>query len=165
MTLAERFWAKVQKGAPDECWHWTGAKRRGGYGAFWVDSNRRAAIAHRVAYQLLVGPIPEGLTLDHLCRVTSCVNPAHLDPCTAGENARRSPNAPYNVRARQTHCKRGHEFSPANTRIHHGRRECRACEQARGRLRVAALRTCPAAADFKRPKASEAARSGPGTVQ
>jgi hypothetical protein len=138
----DRFWPKVHKLGPvpghntglGKCWVWTSALDFGGYPILWIGDGRSVR-AHRFSYQLLVGPIPEGLTLDHLCRNKRCVNPAHLDPCTAGENARRSPLAPYNVRATQTHCKRGHEFSEQNTMIHHGRRECRECHRARQRER------------------------------
>lgn len=141
-TLAQRFWAKVDRPADTTaCWLWTGATDGAGYGRFWVDERRRAAAAHRVAYELLVGPITPGLTLDHLCRVKGCVNPAHLEQCTAGENARRAPSAPYHVKAAQTHCLRGHEFTPANTAIHHGRRECRACAAMRERARIARRRS------------------------
>src|SRR3954468_18429534 len=79
---AERFWAKVEKTA--ECWNWTGYTLSSGYGRF---RGRRAGndtaskvLAHRFSYELLIGPIPPGLVLDHLCRNTSCVNPAHLEP-------------------------------------------------------------------------------------
>ena len=87
-----RFWPKVVK--TESCWIWTGAKDHGGYGVHWVGGgvSRRA---HRLAYEWGIGPVPEGMTLDHLCRTRACVNPAHLDPCTAGENAARSPLAPY----------------------------------------------------------------------
>lgn len=135
--ISERFWPKVNR-VDGSCWEWTGAKDGKGYGRFWVTETRRAVVAHRVAYELLVGPIPEGLTLDHLCRNTGCVNPAHLDPCTAGENASRAPGAPYRVKAAWTHCAHGHEFTPANTATHHGRRECRACNNARAKARRAA---------------------------
>lgn len=123
---------KVEK--TPTCWLWTGALDQGFYGIHWVGAgvSRRA---HRLAYEWLVGPVPEGLTLDHLCRVRNCVNPAHLDPCTAGENAARSPLAPYWVKARATHCKNGHEFTTENTRLHHGRRACRACVNAYARER------------------------------
>lgn len=85
--LAERFWSKVDRdGGPDCCWPWLAA-RANGYGKFYVDG--RMVRAHRFAYELLVGPIPEGLVLDHLCAVTFCVNPAHLEPVTQRENARR----------------------------------------------------------------------------
>lgn len=87
--IADRFWPFVDKRGADECWLWTGANANG-YGAIWGSERSRAKRAHRVAYELLVGPIPDGLTLDHLCRNTRCVNPKHLEPCTAAENARRA---------------------------------------------------------------------------
>lgn len=73
--------------APDGCWHWTGAKYGNGYGAFWT--GHRNERAHRAMYELLVGAIPTGLTIDHLCSVRHCVNPAHLEPVTLAENVRR----------------------------------------------------------------------------
>lgn len=140
-----RFWAKVDKNGPapearpelGPCWLWTSALDNGGYPLFWVGETMRAGKAHRLAYEELVGPIPAGLTLDHLCSVRRCVNPAHLDPCTMGENVRRSPNTPWARKARWTHCSRGHEFTPENTRIHHGRRRCRLCDNASARRRAA----------------------------
>lgn len=84
-----RFWSKVDKG--DDCWVWTGWTDRDGYGA--LDVGGKFTRAHRFAYEELVGPIPEGLTIDHLCRVKHCVNPAHLEPVTAEENTRRSMEA------------------------------------------------------------------------
>lgn len=83
--LASRFWLRVHK--TDDCWLWTSTLRRG-YGRFWIAPGRFVP-AHRFAYELLVGPIPEGLELDHLCRNPACVNPAHLDPVTHRENVRR----------------------------------------------------------------------------
>lgn len=89
-----RFWARVDKDSPapdyaphlGACWIWRGSIS-GGYGMVgWYNKVRGA---HRVAYEMLVGPIPEGLHLDHLCRVTACVNPAHLEPVTRGENVHR----------------------------------------------------------------------------
>ena len=77
-TPEERFWAKVDK--TDDCWLWTANRTNAGYGHFWLD--RRMVLAHRFAYELLIGPIPDGLTLDHLCRVRACVNPAHLEAVT-----------------------------------------------------------------------------------
>jgi len=139
--VMERIAPKVQK-IPGGCWLWIGAKDYGGYPIVWLNAGRRGARVHRLMYERYRGPIPEGLTLDHLCRVRSCVNPDHLEPCTAGENARRSPDAPYWKRAAQTHCKRGHAFSESNTLLHHGRRECRACNAQRARERRA---TCPKA--------------------
>ena len=86
-TAKERFWAKVKK--TDGCWLWTGWKNDRGYGNFEVDSTRTVK-AHRFAYEVLVGPIPDGLTLDHLCRNPSCVNPEHLEPVTLRENIMRA---------------------------------------------------------------------------
>ena len=85
LVAGDRFWAKVDKGI--FCWDWLGGKSNG-YGRFWVEG--RLVQAHRWAYETMVGPIPEGLTLDHLCRVRYCVNPSHLEPVTLGENIRRS---------------------------------------------------------------------------
>lgn len=95
-----RFWSYVERGADHECWQWTGTLTHENYGVMGV--GRGQAKAHRYAYELLVGPIPEGLTLDHLCHThdltcvagnscphRSCVNPAHLEPVDSGENVRR----------------------------------------------------------------------------
>ncbi len=88
----QRFWAKVSK--TDECWLWTGSKNDG-YGKFRPVANQRPVLAHRYAYELLVGPIPRDLTLDHLCRVHSCVNPEHLEPVTRRENILRGKAVQY----------------------------------------------------------------------
>lgn len=85
-TLEERFWAKVEK--TDGCWLWQGYKTVMGYGRINVDGH--AVGAHRVAYEMLVGPIPVALTLDHLCRNPGCVRPDHLEPVTLAENSLRS---------------------------------------------------------------------------
>ena len=122
------FWDKVTK--TSVCWIWEGAKTTNGYG---VSSLRgRSIVAHRRAYLELVGPIPEGMQLDHLCRVRACVNPSHLEPVTPRENARRADLYPVgNIQSSQTHCKRGHEFTPENTYTRRGRhRECRTCKRA-----------------------------------
>lgn len=137
--VEERFWEKVSipRDLITGCWAWSGARGSGGYGMHWIGDGV-SRVAHRVAFQIVRGPIQEGLTLDHLCRNRQCVNPAHLDPCTAGENASRSPNAPYWVKARQTHCKRGHEFNDSNTYVKSGRRSCRECAALLSRLRRSA---------------------------
>lgn len=85
-SAEERFWRNVERGRNDECWLWTG---RDGRGRFTVDG--KFVYAYRFAYELLVGPIPAGLVLDHVvCDNPRCVNPAHLEPTTQGENARRA---------------------------------------------------------------------------
>jgi hypothetical protein len=110
-----------------DCWLWVGTRHhKTGHGKFWL--NNRTMQAHRVAYELLVGPIPDGLTLDHLCRVRACVNPAHLEPVTLEENVARGLASPT-----KTHCVHGHEFTKENTRHAQGRRHCRACDRRRQR--------------------------------
>ena len=114
--------------APAEsgCWEWTGPLHHNGYAACsrTAGTNR----GHRVTYMLLVGPIPAGLVLDHLCRVRRCINPMHLEPVTDDENKRRG-------NALITHCPQGHEYAPDNTYIKPGSstRSCRRCAAA-GRL-------------------------------
>lgn len=127
----ERFWSKVDKNGPNGCWLWLGAPTRGGYAQFQVGyKNHRV---HRYAYEQLVGPIPDGFQLDHLCRVRNCVNPAHLEPVTQAENIRRGYSE-AGLNARKTHCKRGHEFTEANTiRRSDGGRACRECQRAHQR--------------------------------
>ncbi len=85
----ERFWMKVQLGATDECWLWISPQVSfDGYGMFTI-SHHNDVYVHRYAYELLVEPIPAGLTIDHLCRKILCVNPAHMEPVTNSENLRR----------------------------------------------------------------------------
>ena len=87
LTLEERFWSKID--AAGDCWEYTAGLDRYGYGQFALTKKTKRS-AHRYAYTLLVGPIPDGLDLDHLCRVRHCVNPDHLEPVTRAENLRRS---------------------------------------------------------------------------
>ena len=134
-TLEERALSKID--ATGICWMWTDKPDPLGYGRLNVQG--KPLLAHRLVWQLLVGEIPDGLTLDHLCRVRLCVNPDHLEAVPLAENKKRgaSQNA---VNARKTHCKRGHPFSPENTIIRPGRRECRSCHYADNRSRYRSKR-------------------------
>lgn len=106
------------------CWLWTAAIDANGYGMLGVPD--RTNRAHRLVYELRVGPIPEGLQLDHLCRVRRCVNPEHLEPVTSHENTRRSPLH----RGNQDHCLNGHPYDEENTyRSPNGWRKCRTCQR------------------------------------
>ena len=89
---AQRFWTKVDRSSPSGCWMWLGQTNQWGYGHFrrtLAPGQHRTVKAHRFAYTLLVGPIPAGLTLDHLCGRRACVRPDHLEPVTNAENLRR----------------------------------------------------------------------------
>jgi len=122
-TWAPRFFSKFTVG--DGCWEWQAHKVTAGYGGFRIGVNKHA-LAHRLAYELLVGPIPNGLVTDHLCRNRACVRPDHLEPVTNLENIKRG------ARAQMTHCNRGHEFTPENTYNHpKGSRICRQCRAIR----------------------------------
>jgi hypothetical protein len=132
-TLARvqaRFWLKVR--ISDGCWVWTGTKVRTSddadyYGQFWMGGKNVSA--HRLSYRLLVGEIPNGLVLDHLCRNTLCVNPEHLEAVTDQVNILRGV-APPAKNATKTHCVNGHALSGANVRYRtDGARACRACER------------------------------------
>jgi hypothetical protein len=126
MNAVERFTAKYQVNE-DGCWIWTAGINSEGYGSFW--DGKRNVRAHRFSYELAVEPIPEGMQIDHLCRVRNCVNPEHLEPVTNHENARRG-NAGIHMRetlGARTHCVHGHEFTPENTYLGAGWRRCRKC--------------------------------------
>jgi hypothetical protein len=123
----ERFWSHVSKAGDDGCWLWTGRVESNGYANITSGispSGGTSRLAHRVAYELLIGPIPDGLHLDHLCRIRHCVNPDHLEPVTIQENVRRGIHGVL-----RTHCANGHELTGHNLMISAdgSRRRCRAC--------------------------------------
>ena len=113
------------------CWQWA-KNPKGRYGQFSV-GKQKGISAHRASYELFNGPIPAGLTVDHLCRNTRCVNPAHLEAVTQRVNTLRG-TGPIAVNAAKTHCDHGHELTDANTYIDkRGARCCRPCQRAKDR--------------------------------
>lgn len=138
----DRFWSKVD--TTGLCWEWTASRNAKGYGCFRV-ADRRNATAHRVAWEMLVGVIPEGMQLDHLCRNRSCVNPDHLEVVDGRTNTLRG-NAMSARWARRTHCNYGHPFDEENTRVwgNDGRR-CAQCQSDRAKARRARRREAAAA--------------------
>lgn len=128
------FEAKFEKGSDDDCWLWTANLVRG-YGQFGLHG--RMVYAHRVAYEMKYGLIPEGLYIDHLCRTRNCVNPSHMEPVTNRVNLLRGVGVAA-MNARKTHCDRGHELSGENLIPYHmarGWRICRSCVNAKQRSR------------------------------
>lgn len=151
-SSVERFWSKINVNGPmprpdtraaslGPCWLWAGAPDRDGYGRFFVgtiDGRKVETPAHRFSYELLVGPIPEGLLPDHLCRNTGCPNPEHLEPVTPLVNLLRGDT----IIARQvavTECPRSHPYDAANTYLRpSGARLCRTCRRERWRAAASA---------------------------
>lgn len=139
LSLAERFWSKVDKNGPlpswkpalGPCWLWTAATFDDGYAAFKMASGRsggRQRKAHIVSWELTRGAVPDGLQLDHLCRVRHCVRPDHLEPVTSQVNLLRSPITFNGVNAAKTHCPQSHPYDAVNTYLTSGGgRACRAC--------------------------------------
>ena len=124
--LPARFWDKVLPEPNTGCWLWTAALSVDGYGIIRYEGQTRQS--HRVAYETLVSPVPDGLQLDHRCRQRSCANPAHLEPVTKEENHRRGLGSAQPV------CRRGHPRSPENLRVEaNGVRRCRPCDAIRQR--------------------------------
>lgn len=122
-STEERFWAKVNRA--DGCWEWTAAIGNDGYGRFFL--NGRTVRSHRLAYELLRGAIPNGLQLDHLCRVRSCCNPDHLEPVSNRENTVRG-RAGDTHNHLKTHCPARHPYDSENTYVNPaGKRICRTC--------------------------------------
>lgn len=142
-SLEARFWPKVDKRGPDECWPWLASCNEAGYGMIGAGGTYgRPLLAHRVAYEFLADPIPEGLELDHLCHTwdescsggrsclhRKCVNPAHLEPVSTAVNVLRGRGVSAES-ARKTHCKHGHPLTPDNTYTPpSGGRKCLTCNR------------------------------------
>ncbi len=130
MNFKQRLFNKIKR--TSDCWEWTAYKTQGGYGQIRGE-DQKMIYAHRAVYELLVGEIPEGLQIDHLCRNRSCVNPDHLEPVTAKENIRRGIGIGVGVgisnsRRKKTHCKNDHLLkSPNLLKRSGGERMCRVC--------------------------------------
>lgn len=142
-SYKDRLMAKVRKDASG-CWIWEGTSRTGHsitpYGQFWY--KERMTMAHRAAWELFIGPVPDGKTLDHKCRVTLCVNPDHLEPVTNRENILRG-TGPSAINARKTLCIRGHELTQMETQ-----RRCLTCQDLHNKARGVAVHYQPDAPDY-----------------
>lgn len=125
-SLTEHLWPRIEK-RDEGCWIWTGALNAAGYGH--IGHRTQVFRVHRVVYEMLVGPIPEGQVLDHLCRNRACCNPKHLEAVTVQTNNRRGDHQSFVV-LRTGKCARGlHSMAEATVRPN-GSRYCRACATA-----------------------------------
>lgn len=123
--MLDRFLSKIQID-DNICWNYTNAKDKDGYGIFAL-THRKSVKAHRLSYELFKGKIPEGLTIDHLCRNRACCNPEHLECVTMKENTMRG-NGITSINIKKTHCPSGHPYSGNNLKIDtDGSRSCRVC--------------------------------------
>lgn len=145
LTLKERLLAKTDQ--TGDCWVWRGSRLKSGYGQIGIQRDGRTVpqLVHRVSYEIFIGPIPDGLQIDHLCRNTSCLNPSHLEAVTPSENMHRGMSPVFVIR-RSGKCKYGHELTPENTYTckSTGYRRCRKCQRrqlkaARDRRKAASL--------------------------
>lgn len=130
-----RLWEKVNKNGPipearpdlGPCWVWTGSINSGGYGQYYT--KERPRLVHPVVYEELIGRVPDGLELDHLCRVRKCCNPRHLEPVTRRVNLLRGETTTAK-NAAATHCPSGHPYDEKNTYLFRGSRQCRECRRS-----------------------------------
>lgn len=137
----DRFWKRVNKNGPvsserpdlGPCWIWQGGASKYGYGQMYLDGKVR--YTHRISYEIANGQIPQGLHIDHLCKVHRCCNPSHIEAVLPGTNTLRG-NGQSGRNLRKTHCIYGHEFTPENTRYYPSKpnaRHCLTCIQRRHR--------------------------------
>ena len=126
--LPMEFKSKMEERS-NGCWEWTGSSHKQGYGQIRVKG--KLVLAHRLAYETLVGVIPEGLEIDHLCRNPKCVNPSHLEPVTHQENCQRGEAGLYEKL--RTHCPQGHPYDIENTYWYKGGRNCKECHREQNR--------------------------------
>ena len=132
---SERFWSKVNRGLPSECWEWRRHQSKDGYGLFdkWIGKDTyTSVVASRFAYGDIYGEIPTGLQIDHLCRNRLCCNPNHLELVTQQENIKRGEVGLYQrLRAiNRTQCRNGHLITEDTSYIRpEGYRECRECRR------------------------------------
>jgi hypothetical protein len=152
--VMERFFEMVEKTA--SCWNWTGTKDPDGYGRFTLprtfarahpiySKRSRFISAYKFLFQETFGSVPDGMTLDHLCRNRSCVNPYHLEVVSIKDNLHRSPLAPASINRRKMVCVRGHSLAVGNLRrTKNGARACLTCHRVMCRLRnkVKKARAC-----------------------
>lgn len=136
--VLERIMGKIEMVTESGCWIWLGATKGGeeDYGRVYFCGMKFSV--HRLVYELLKGPVPDGLVLDHLCRVEPCANPWHLEPVTDAVNIQRG-NAPYVILKRNRVCLRGHAMEGDNVRVNKGINKCRSCERERSTRRRHAL--------------------------
>ena len=133
-----RLLSKIKK--TETCWLWEGQKNVNGYGKIGIgsrtDKTNRMVYAHRLSYEIYVGPIPEYLTINHICKVRNCVNPSHLEAITLIENLKKADlgkNTGLKQRSK-THCPSSHEYDKRNVRIaRDGSRKCKPCQTKRSR--------------------------------
>lgn len=145
LSEPQRFWPKVDRRGPDDCWPWTASLNQRGYGIFALSGTGGSIPAHRWAYQAWHGPLAPGETVDHTCHNADpscpagvcdhrkCCNPAHLEAVPDLENVARGRSFSA-VNARKTHCVNGHELTPENCYERSDRRICKPCARERARL-------------------------------